>query len=180
MADLIIRVPEKAVRIAAGFVVAIVLVLFVSYLSSAGAFRPHYQLQMFVPKADGLRAGNEVWLNGMHVGTISKVEFDDHSSDRDRSFRVTLRIEQQYQNRIRSDATASLVRIGLQSVRLVDIHASRTGEPIAAGGEIRVSPTYEPTAMEFIDALGKRFNCKGDPKTSPDNQAQTTKYEALP
>jgi phospholipid/cholesterol/gamma-HCH transport system substrate-binding protein len=174
MADITIRIPEKVIRIAVTVAAAIVLLLFAGQLWSSGAFRPHYQLQIFVPKADGLRAGNEVWLSGMRVGSVSKVEFEERPSDPDRSIRVTLRIEQRYQSRIRSDATASLLRIGFRPDRYVDIHASRTGEPIAAGGEIRVRPTYEPTAMEFIDAL-KRFNCKGDAKTPEDNQAQTTK-----
>jgi ABC-type transporter Mla subunit MlaD len=174
MAEITIRITDKAIKIAAAVMGAMVLALFASGLWSSGAFRPHYQLQMFVPKADGLLAGNQVRLNGMPVGSVSKLELEDHRSDPDRSIRVTLRIEKRYQRAIRSDATASLVKIGLHSDRYVNIQASRTGEPIAPGGEIRFTPIYEPTPTEVIDFLGKRFGCKGEEKTTPENTPHST------
>ena len=175
VADIVIRIPEKAIRIAAALVGAVVLILFAGQLWSSGAFRPHYQVQMFVPKADGLQAGNEVLLSGMRVGSVGKVEFEDHPSDPERSIRVTLRIERRYQDWIRSDASASLARFGLLSDRYVEIHRSRTGDPIADGGEIRLRPTYEPTPMEFIDLLRNRSNCNDGAKNQPEVKPDTTK-----
>jgi ABC-type transporter Mla subunit MlaD len=174
MAEITIRITDKAIKIAAAVMGAIVLALFVSQLWSSGAFRPHYQLQMFVPKADGLLAGNEVRLNGMPVGSVSKVELEDHPSDPDRRIRVTLRVEKQYQSAIRTEATARLERFGLLANRFVNIQAAQGGEPIASGGEIRFTPIYEPTPTEVIDFLGKRFGCKGEEKSTTENKPHTT------
>jgi ABC-type transporter Mla subunit MlaD len=174
MAEITIRIPDKAIKIAAVVAGAIVLCLFAAQLWSSGVFRPHYDLQVFVPKVDGPLVGNQVRLNGLPVGKVSKVQFEDHPSDPDRSIRVTLRIEKQYQSAIRTEATARLERIGFGGERLVSIQAAREGEPIAAGGEIQFTPTYEPTAIEFMDFLAKRFRCKDAEKTSSETKPHTT------
>jgi len=96
----------------------------------------------------------------MRVGNVSRPEFQEHSPDPDRNFRITVRTEKRYQDSIRSDGTARLGRMGIGPERYVDIQASRTREPIPAGGELRHTPTYEPTHMEFLEFLAKRFNCK--------------------
>jgi ABC-type transporter Mla subunit MlaD len=170
MAEITIRIPDKAIKIAAVVVGAIVLALFASQLWSSGFFRPHYDLQVFVPKVDGPLVGSQVRLNGLPVGKISTVQFENQPSDPDRSIRVTLRIEKQYQSAIRTEATARLERIGFGGERFVNIQAAREGEPIPPGGEIRFTPTYEPTAMEFMDFLGKRFGCKGAEKVTPETK----------
>ena len=174
MAEITIRIPDKAIKIAAVVVGAIVLALFAGQLWSSGVFRPHYELQVFVPKVDGPLVGSQVRLNGLPVGKVSKMQFDNQPSDPDRSIHVTLRIEKQYQSAIRTEATASLVRIGLGGERFVNIQAAREGDPIPPGGEIRFTPTYEPTAMEFMDFLGKRFACKGAEKTAPETKPRGT------
>jgi ABC-type transporter Mla subunit MlaD len=160
MAEITIRIPDKALKIAAVVVGAIALCLFARQLWSSGVFRPHYELQVFVPKVDGPLVGNQVRLNGLPVGKVSKVQFEDHPSDPDPSIRVTLRIEKQYQSAIRTEATARLERIGLSGERVVNIQAAREGEPIATGGEIQFTPTHEPSPMEVIEFFGKRFGCK--------------------
>jgi len=175
MAEITIRIPDKALKIATVVVGAIVLAMFARQLWSSGFFRPHYELQVFVPKVDGPLVGNQVQLNGLPVGKVSKVQFEDHPSDPDRRIRVTLRIEKQYQSAIRTEATASLVRIGLGAERFVNIQAAREGEPIPPGGEIRFTPTYEPTAMEFMEFLGKRFGCKGAEKATPETKPHAVK-----
>ena len=170
MAEITIRIPDKALKISAVVVGAIVLALFARQLWSSGFFRPHYELQVFVPKVDGPLVGSQVRLNGLPVGKVSKVEFEDHPSNPDRSIRVTLRIEKQYQSAIRTEATARLLTVGLGGERLLDIQAARGGEPIAAGGEIQFTPTHELTPMEFFELLGKRFGCKDAEKATPETK----------
>ena len=170
MAEITIRIPDKAIKIAAVVVGAVVLAMFAGRLWSSGVFRPHYELQVFIPKVDGPLVGSQVRLNGLPVGKVSKVQFEDHPADPDRNIRVTLRIEKQYQSAIRTEATARLERIGLMGERFVGIHAARQGDPIPAGGEIQFTPTYEPTALEFMDLLGKRFGCKDAEKTSSETK----------
>jgi ABC-type transporter Mla subunit MlaD len=159
MAEITIRIPDKAIKIAAAVVGVIILAVFAGQLWSSGFFRPHYELQVFVPKVDGPLVGSQVRLNGLPVGKVSKVRFEDHPSYSDRSIRVTLRIEKQYQSAIRTEATARLERIGILGERFVNIQAAREGEPVAAGGEIQFTPTYELTPMELANFLGERFGC---------------------
>ena len=108
MAEITIRIPDKAIKIAAVVVGAVVLAMFAGRLWSSGVFRPHYELQVFIPKVDGPLVGSQVRLNGLPVGKVSKVQFEDHPADPDRNIRVTLRIEKQYQSAIRTEATARL------------------------------------------------------------------------
>jgi ABC-type transporter Mla subunit MlaD len=170
MAEITIRIPDKAIKIAAVVVGAVILAMFAGRLWSSGVFRPHYELQVFIPKVDGPLVGSQVRLNGLPVGKVSKVQFEDYPADPDRNIRVTLRIEKQYQSAIRTEATARLERIGLGGQRFVNIQAAREGQPIASGGEIQFRPTYEPTALEFMDLLGKRFGCKDAEKTSSETK----------
>jgi len=108
MAEITIRIPDKAIKIAAVVVGAVVLAMFAGRQWSSGVFRPHYELQVFIPKVDGPLVGSQVRLNGLPVGKVSKVQFEDHPADPDRNIRVTLRIEKQYQSAIRTEATARL------------------------------------------------------------------------
>ena len=174
MAEITIRIPDKAIKIAAVVAGAIALAFFVGQLWSSGVFRPHYEVQVFVPKVDGPLLGSQVRLNGLPAGKVSKVQFEDHPSDPDRNIRVTLRIEKQYQSAIRTEATARLERIGLGGQRFVNIQAAREVQPIASGGEIQFTPTYEPSPMEVIEFLGKRFGCKDAEKTSSETKPHAT------
>jgi ABC-type transporter Mla subunit MlaD len=176
VAEITIRITDKALKIAAAVVVGIVLVAAGSISWSSGAFRPRYELQMFVPEADGLRIGNQVRLNGMPVGSISKIKPAEHPQDASRGIQVTLRIEKQYQNWIVSDSTARLERVAILDGRIVNIQRAMSGQPIASGGEIRFTPTHEPTALEFIDALSKRFNCKGEENNPPQDKPHPTNF----
>jgi ABC-type transporter Mla subunit MlaD len=173
MAEIVIRITDKAIKIASVVVGAIVLALLAGQLWSSGAFRPHYDLQVFIPKMDGPVVGNQVRLNGLPVGKVSRVQSEDHPSDPDRSIRVTLRIEKQYQSAIRTEATARLERFGLTPGRFVNIQAAREGDPIPPGGEVRFTPAYEPTPIEFMEFLAKRFGCK-----DTENAASETKPHA--
>ena len=174
MDDIIIRIPRKAVLVAVACVCILIVLLLVIQLASAGVFRPHYELQMFASKVNGLSRGDNVLLNGMRVGNVSRVEFQEHPSDADHNFRITVRIEKRYQDAIRSDATARVVRMGIGAERYVVIQASRTGEPIPGGGELRLSPTYELTPMEVLEFLAKHSNCKDEDKALSDNKMRPT------
>ena len=174
MAEITIRIPDKAIKIAALVVGAVILALLAGRLWSSGVFRPHYELQVFIPKVDGPLVGSQVRLNGLPVGKVSKVQFEDHPADPDPNIRVTLRIEKQYQSAIRTEATARLERIGLMGERFVGIHAARQGDPIPAGGEIQFRPTYEPSPMEVIEFLGKRLGCKDAEKTTSETKPHAT------
>ena len=160
MAEITIHISDKTLKVVAAFVVAILLVWGFSHFWSTGLFRPKYEILMFVPEAQGLHVGASVRLDGMPVGTVSRVELARDSMSPNRRIEVDLRIEKRFQNMIRQDSKASLVTEGLLGGRYVSIQREFTGTPISPGGEIGVIPTKEVSVSDFIDAIGKKADCQ--------------------
>jgi phospholipid/cholesterol/gamma-HCH transport system substrate-binding protein len=166
MAEITIPISDKALKVALAVLGALFL-LWGFGLWSSGAFRPTYQIQMFVPEAAGVLEGASVTLDGMPIGKVSRVELADKPSDSNRKIRLVLRIEKQFQNMVRDDSTASLVSSGLLGDRHVGIQRGIAGSPINSGGEIRAIQVKEATLTDFIDAIEKRADCQNKDKSSP-------------
>jgi len=160
VAEVTIRISDKTLKVVTAFVAAIVLVLGFSYFWSTGLFRPKYEILMFVPEAQGLYVGASVRLDGMPIGTVSRVELARDSLSPNRRIEVDLRIEKRFQDLIRQDSKASLVSEGLLGGRYVSIQREFTGTPISPGAEIGVIPTKEVSVSDFIDAIGKKADCQ--------------------
>jgi ABC-type transporter Mla subunit MlaD len=169
MAEITIRISDKVLKVALAVLGALFL-LWGFGLWSSGAFRPTYQIQMFVPEATGVFAGASVRLDGMPIGRVSRVELADKPSDSNRKIRLVLQIEKQFQNMIPDDSTASLVSRSLLGDRNVSIQRGFTGSPINSGGEIRVVQVKEASLTDFIDAIEKRVDCQNKDKNSPDHK----------
>jgi ABC-type transporter Mla subunit MlaD len=164
MADIIIRVPDKAVKAAGDLLGAVLLFWGFSQLWASGVLRPKYHIQMFVPESAGVRVGAPVRLDGLPVGSVSVVSLAGNSADSNRRIEVELRIEKRFEDLIRNDSAATLVTEGLLGGRYVNIHRGFGGSPIPPGGEIRVVPVKEMTLTDFIGVLGKAGNCHNEEK----------------
>ena len=141
MAGITITISDKTLRAAVIALCAIFLVLGGSFLSSAGVFHPKYQILMFVPDAEGLHVGAPVKLDGVSIGNVRRVEIADKSADPNRSIELVLRIDKRFQNLIRDESSASLVRGSAPSgTRYVTIQRASSGPAIDSGGEIRALP----------------------------------------
>jgi ABC-type transporter Mla subunit MlaD len=169
MAELTIRIPNRLLVTAAAVLVAISALWGISRLWASGILIPKYQIQMFLPNENGLRAGGLVTLNGMRVGSVSKVVFAKEAKDSNRSIQVTLNIQRSVQDFIRSDSKAVLVRRGLFGEHEVDIQRGFAGAPIEPGGEISVVQAKEASLTDFVDALSKKAGCGSEVKSSADN-----------
>lgn len=169
MADITIRISDKAIKV----VLAVLGAFFLLWgfgLWSSGAFRPAYQIQMFVPEATGVPVGASVTVDGIPIGRVSRVELADKHADSNRKIRLVLQIEKRYQNMIPDDSTASIVSRSLLGDHSVSIQRGVTGSPINSGGEIRVVQVKEATLTDFIDAIEKRVDCHNEDKNSPDHK----------
>ena len=174
MADLSIHIPDKTVRITIMALTAILLLGVFSKLWSSGVFRPKYELQMFIPDSEGLRVGAPVLLNGMTVGTVSRIEPVSNPADINHSIVVTLRIDKRSQGAIRSESVAHLTKNGLVGDHFVSIQRGIAGSPINSGGEIRFAPTKELTVTDFINLIGKRGDCQKEDQNSAGNKSRAT------
>ncbi|SRR5216684_710259 len=168
MAEITIRISDKVLKVAGAILGALFLVWGFSHLWSSGVFRPKYQIQIFVPEAEGVRVGAPVRLDGMPIGSVSRVELASNSTDSARRIEIVLRVEKRFQNMIHEDSNASLLREGLLGERYVDIHRGFVGLPMNAGGEIRVVPVKEVTLTDFINVIGKKAGCQKGENNSPD------------
>jgi ABC-type transporter Mla subunit MlaD len=164
MADITIRISDKALKAAGILLLAVLLLWGFSHLWSSGVLRPKYQLQMFIPESAGVQPGVPVTLDGLPVGKVSAVRPAGDSADSNRRIEVVLRIEKRFHDLIRDDSAASLVTLGLLGGQSVRIHRGFTGLPIPPGGEIRVVPVKEMTFTDFVGAIGKAANCQNEEK----------------
>ena len=171
MAEITIRISDRALKLSGALLGVALLALGFSHLWSSGALRPKYQIKLFVPESEGLRLGAPVKLDGLQVGNVSRVEIANQSADSNRRIEVDLRIEKRFQNVIRDDSNASLVRASLLGDRYVNIHAASTGVPIQSGGVIRFVPAKEITFTDLINVIGKQMDCMTREKNSTDKES---------
>src|SRR5260370_39716402 len=167
MGELTIRISDKVLKVAGAILGALFLVWGFSHLWSSGVFRPKYQIQIFVPEAEGVCVGAPVRLDGMPIGSVSRVELASNSTDSARRIEIVLRVEKRFQNMIHEDSNASLLREGLLGERYVDIHRGFAGLPMNAGGETRVVPVSDVTLTDCIDVVGKKSGCQSVATNSP-------------
>jgi len=159
MAEITIRISDKALKIAGLVLGGIVLAWLVSYSLSSGLFRPKYRLRMYVSEAAGLAVRAPVRLDGIDVGTVDAINPAGTSASSERRIEIVLRIEKRYENNILSDSTASFVTEGLLGNRYVSIQRGFLGRPIPPSGEIAAVPTKTVTIGEVMDSLARIADC---------------------
>ena len=176
MAEITIRISDKILKVTGALLIVLFLVWGFSQLWQSGVFGAKYQLRLFVPAAQDLRAGAPVRLDGMPVGTVSSAELVPNSADSSRRIEVVLRIEKRFQNLIREDSSAALMPESPLGGMVVNIKRGFAGLPINTGGEIRAVPTKDGTFTDFLDALsalGKKSGCQNEVSNSPDAKSST-------
>jgi phospholipid/cholesterol/gamma-HCH transport system substrate-binding protein len=129
------------------------LVVVIFYVTGAGALGPKYRLHVLLPEVDGLTVGAPVRLDGVEVGNVEKIAVafpqPGQQPAKDRNIRVDMRIEQKFQDYIRSDSFASLITEGLLGNRYVDIDRGFAGRKLENEDEI---PGREEKALKEVVA----------------------------
>jgi phospholipid/cholesterol/gamma-HCH transport system substrate-binding protein len=127
------------------------LVVVIFYVTGAGALGPKYRLHVLLPEVDGLTVGAPVRLDGVEVGNVEKIAVafpqPGQQQAKDRNIRVDMRIEQKFQDYIRSDSFASLITEGLLGNRYVDIDRGFVGRKLENEDEI---PGREEKALKEV------------------------------
>ena len=127
------------------------LVVVIFYVTGAGALGPKYRLHTFLPEVDGLTIGAPVRLDGVEVGNVEKIAVafpkPGEKAAKDRNIRVDMRIEQKFQDYIRSDSSAGLITEGLLGNRYVDIDRGFVGKKLDNEEEI---PGREEKALKEV------------------------------
>ncbi|MGB9334198.1 MAG: MCE family protein [Candidatus Acidiferrales bacterium] len=172
MAEIAIRVSDRALR-ATGIVVGgIVLASAFLYLWSSGVFVPKYQLRVYLPELSGLAVHTQVRLDGVPVGSVTAIKLAGESASPERRVELVLRVDKRYQDAIRSDAVASTAADSLLGARYVSIRRGFKGSVINSDGEIQFLPAPEISYKDVLKAVERTVNCSQADKNSSENKAQ--------
>lgn len=117
------------------FVLLALAIFFIG--GESGILTEKYTITVFFPSANGLRTGAEVWLEGVTIGNVSAVRIS-RQADPSKSVEAEMRLDQSFQNIIRSDSLVSILTTGL----LGDMHVELTrgtdaGQVIPEGGTLQ-------------------------------------------
>jgi phospholipid/cholesterol/gamma-HCH transport system substrate-binding protein len=147
--------PQKSkehiqVQVGAFLAIGILLTMMAIFVlgSKTNIFQTYYSLICYFDDISGLRIGAPVQLAGINVGFISKIEFEERpvanesseegqsesTVDEEKKFiikvKVAMKINQQFQDRIRHDSVASVVTQGLLGDRMIYITVGSRGKKI--------------------------------------------------
>ena len=137
------------IRVAAVAVSALaILFVLVLLLSGGTLFQPKATVYLYVPDATGLSTGADVRVDGIDVGTTSRIALSG-SRVPDRSVRLTLSIARTRLSTITSDSTAELTADNLVGDQFVDITSGIASTHIRPGGEIHYAGG--PGLMQSLD-----------------------------
>lgn len=111
------------------------------------AFIKTFHLAAVFEDAQGLQAGNNVWLSGIKVGTVKKVAFDKGSG-----IEVVLNVEKNAQSHIHKDATARVSTDGLVGNKILIIDGGTASVPVIAEGDT-LRGQHQGTTAEMMTTL---------------------------
>src|SRR5438552_403499 len=105
----------------------------------AGFFGPKYTIVAYFQNANNLRNGAEVHLEGVTIGNVNAVRISK-LADPQKAVEAELRLDQTYQNIIRTDSRVTIRTIGLLGDSAVDItRGTEAGQVLEDGGAIEGS-----------------------------------------
>jgi phospholipid/cholesterol/gamma-HCH transport system substrate-binding protein len=138
-----------------GFVLFVAMVIVIGGLFLVGDgkswFADHVEYKVLLPSAQGLRAGSRVRLQGVDVGSVTRISFPDDLTISE--VEAVLSVQKDYTERIREDSYAWLQTEGLLGDISVHIKLGTAGkEALAAGAQI---PYKERSLLE--DLAGEKI-----------------------
>jgi ABC-type transporter Mla subunit MlaD len=172
MAEIIIRVSDRALKITGIFLGAAVLVWVFIHLWSSGVFVPKYRLRVFVPEDSGLGVHAKVRLDGVQVGSVNVINLAGESASPERRIELILQVDKRYQGGIRSDSVATAIAEGLLGNRYLSIRRGFKGSVINPDGEIQFVPTREMTLKDALSSFKKTMDCLQVGNNSAENKTQ--------
>ena len=116
------------------FVVIGLLIFILGVITLTGqkkSFSNAVNLKAIFDNVEGLQAGSNVWLNGLKIGTVKDVRFNE-----DGKVAVSLGVDEKMQAYIHKDAKAKVGSDGLIGNRIIVIYGGTTSSPTVNDGDI--------------------------------------------
>jgi phospholipid/cholesterol/gamma-HCH transport system substrate-binding protein len=124
---------------------------------AANLFAKRYTLIAYLKEANGLLQGGQVTLAGQLAGTVKQIDFLPVDADTTRNLKITLAIDENLQDQIRTDSKAQVRTMGLLGDKVLDITpGTPKGRTLKNGDTIAVSPAldYEQVLAQAAGAVG--------------------------
>jgi phospholipid/cholesterol/gamma-HCH transport system substrate-binding protein len=135
----------------------ILVAIVVLVLGVESPFASRYTLYTYLPNIGGLRQDSPVMLEGVTVGTVDSYEF----AELEKGVRIKMRIQEKYEERIRTDSIAKLRSLGLLGDKYIEIsQGTLDGRPLKEGETVTGAPPLD--LDEMIAQANHTFDNLGD------------------
>ncbi|HTI90084.1 MAG TPA: MlaD family protein [Puia sp.] len=138
-------------RLAVGIFISIGLAILLVTIFTIGGqhktFVKMFHLHVIFDDVQGLQSGNNIWLSGMKVGTVSHISFYGNSQ-----VEVVLNIEEKAQPHIRKDSKARISTDGLVGNKIVIIEGGSDSAPPIANND-RLNAEHLAGTQEMFATL---------------------------
>jgi phospholipid/cholesterol/gamma-HCH transport system substrate-binding protein len=137
--------------LAIGILLTMMLVFVLS--SRSNYFQEQYSLVCYFQDISGLRVGAPVQLAGINVGVVEEIAFEENLAKT--SVKLLLKINKDYQKRIRADSYATVATQGLLGDRLVFVTVG--SEKMAMLGDGAMIEAQNPTGFTQLVENGDKL-----------------------
>jgi phospholipid/cholesterol/gamma-HCH transport system substrate-binding protein len=159
-------------RVGLVIVVALAILTLAVYKlgQAANLFANRYTLIAYLKDANGLNQGGQVSLAGQLAGTVKQIDFLPVDADTNRNLKITLAINENLRDQIRTDSKAQIRTMGLLGDKVLDITpGTPAGRPLRNGDTIPVLP-----ALDYEQVLAQAAGAVGDVVTLTRDMRQLT------
>lgn len=144
---------RNAIETVLGAVVIVIAALFMVFAYSSSEFQkvPGYKLSALFPRVDGLKAGGDVRINGVKVGSITSMDLVTESGNDQYLVRVVMSVMPDAQ--IPEDSIAMVASESLLGGKYLSLEIGVDEEQIPQDGTGVLNRTQSP--MRLDDLIGQ-------------------------
>jgi len=153
-------------RVGITVIVAMIALIIVIFLlsSTTGLFTQKIYLKTYFDNAEGLRRGAPVRLQGVDIGTVTRISVDPTKPLT--PVEVTMKVAR-FREFLRKDSTAELSTAGVLGETYIDINSSKATEAPVSDGDVLLSLTKpdiggvissSQTTLQNVDVLVRRLD----------------------
>jgi len=156
---------KVGLTVVAGSIILAILILLMT--STGGMFTHKILVKSYFDNASGLQPGAVVRLQGVDIGSVTKVQVVADPSHRLSPVEVTMKVSTRYHQNLRKDSVTTLETAGVLGATYVDINSSEARGPEVQDGDVlqtHETPQVEDvvrasqSTLQNLDALEKRVD----------------------
>jgi phospholipid/cholesterol/gamma-HCH transport system substrate-binding protein len=156
---------KVGLTVVAGSIILAVLILLMT--STGGMFTRKLELECYFDNASGLQPGSVVRLQGVDIGSVSKIRVVSDPAHQLTPVEVVMKVSTKFHPNLRQDSVATLATAGVLGAVYVDIDSSQAKGREARDGDVlptKETPQIEDvvrasqTTLQNFDALEKRVD----------------------